>query len=211
MTVTYGNLIEGQGKRVVMFVLPVLVLPLALAGVTAKPILNLRDTSLTAQEAQARADDAKSLRQELDSMGPLNGAMGRALALEQALQEMVPGSLKTLEVYSAIRRTAQVSGYALISLQVDDPVLFQGPLDGRVIGSRSVRLKGTGNSAQVSAFVDQLRAAGLPTAVKGFALVRRSSGAPFDIDLEVDVFHRIPPAVQQVEDSLASEGETAPK
>ena len=211
MTVTYGNLVEGQGKRVVMFVLPVIILPLALVGVTAKPIMNLRNTSLTAQEAQERADDAKSLRQELDSMGPLSEAMGRTLALEQALQQMVPGALKTLEVYSAIRRTAQIAGYALSSLQVDDPILFQGPLDGRVIGSRAVRLKGTGDSQQVSAFVDQLRAAGLPTAVKGFALVRRNTGAPFDIDLQIDVFHRIPPAVQQVEDSLDGEGETAPK
>lgn len=208
MTVTYGNLIEGRGKRVLVVLLPVVLLPLALAGVTIKPILHLRDASLAVEDAQARASQAEGLRNDLQKMGSLSQSVGQALALEQALQRMVPGQLRTLEVYSVLRRTAQVTGFTLNSLQVDEPVAFLPALDGNAAGSRSVRLRGIGDSSGISAFVDQLRAAGLPVAVKSFAFVHRKTGLPFDIDLQIDVFHRIPPVVDSVEDSLVSEGET---
>ncbi len=211
MTTTHSNLVEGRGRRVVLLVLPMVLLPLGLAGVTMKPVLDLRAAAGHVKDAELRAAETESLRAQLSEAEPLEATAARALVLDQALRKLVPGELGSLELYSVLRSAATTAQFALNTLQVSDPEPFQQPLDGRAIGRREVLLKGAATTVAVGAFVDRLRAVGLPTAVESFVFSRKPNSLTFDVELRLAVFHRIPPAAATLEDSPVDGGEPAPQ
>lgn len=211
MSTTHCNLIEGKGRRIVLLVLPMILLPLGVMGVTAKPVLDLRAAKGHVRDAEVRAAETEQLRAELAATEPVDELTARALVLDQALQRLVPGQLDSLELYSVLRGAASAAQFTLNTLQVSDPELFQRPLDGRAIGRRKVLLKGVANQASVGAFVDRLRSAGLPTSVESFLFSRRPESRSFDVELQLGVFHRIPFVAASAEDSPAVGEEQAPQ
>ena len=212
MNVTTSNLVDGKARRAAMVIMPMLLLPIALAGVTVRPMLEFQEASVAAKTAEHQARATASLRTELAGYESVDELERRARLLEGILDTLVPVELGSLEIYSVIRSAAAVAGLDLESLQVEEPTPFREASRGRSIGRRAVSTRASGSVAQASGFVDRLRAIGLPVAVQTYTFARRTGGAAYSVELQFDVFHHIP-AAELADDRSGSMGlmETLPQ
>jgi hypothetical protein len=205
VNVTTSNLVNGRVRRAAMVLLPTLLLPLSLAGVTVRPMLAFREAAAEAHTAERQAYETTVLREELRNFGSVEDLEYRAALVERASDALIPVDLQSLEVYSVVRSAASAAGFRLESLQVGDPIFFRDATRGRSIGRREIRVRARSSSREASEFVDRLRASGLPVAVQAYTFARRNGSAAYSADLLFDVFHHIP-AVESTDDSPESMG-----
>ncbi len=185
------NLRRWHRARGATLVLPVLLVPLAFAGLTAGPgyrIVSALDElegerGLVADTERVRAENA-----QLRSIG--EPELLRALAEE--LRTFVPEEMSKLAVYSQVRLAAERQGFMLRAMQISDLIDSGFGPQAQPIYLREIQIDGVATARSLVLFLDELRASGLPTAALDFTLTRVDDGPLFRVDLLIGVFHHGP-------------------
>ncbi|MEZ6005749.1 MAG: hypothetical protein R3F17_00945 [Planctomycetota bacterium] len=187
------NLRDGDRVRSTALLAPLLLLPLALAGVPAPSYLGAQVAKRQEKAARDGNDYAQSRVQEWRNLGDVPEALTNLRQVNGALADMLPAWQEELVVHGALRAAGERAGLELGRLQMTAPERRGDPLQGLVVVEREISLSGSGTIQGLLNLVDHLRDGGWPTCVHGIdAQVDRARPGVFGFDLRLGIFHTAP-------------------
>jgi len=187
----FHNMHNARWRRVLPLILLCSVVPLTFAGVTSGPLVSMFETRRDLDEAVHLVALTEKQRARLAEFGSLD-QLAETDALADRLNNLIPTSLRPIELYSHIRVGAREAGLALRSVRLgEDDDLEVERREDSVFMQRST-VQGTGTLASVERLLGSLRAHGYPTTVLAFSLSReRASQTEFFVELSLGTFHSV--------------------
>ncbi len=178
--------------RGALVLLPVLVLPLGMAGVTIRPVQELREARSEEERLELLVELCRQRRQELEDFGSLD-KLTVVEDLRQRLHDLVPDSLEPIDIYSHARHAARAAGVELGSLRLLETSDTQLVIGDETIAQAGTALSGEASLGSLAAFIADLDARGLPVSVTRLGLSRdRHDRLRFRFDLDVGFYHYAP-------------------
>lgn len=170
-------------------ILPAMVLPLGLAGVTIRPSLQLNEARVEMARLEGLLTHIAQRRVALNEFGSLE-QLEQFDGLRQKLKSTVPNSLEPIEIYSHIRHSASVAGVDLSGVRQQDPVDTGHSLNGETVASIPVTVNGEGELRSLLHFVTGLEARGFPLTVTHLTFSReRWDDSQFSFTVILGFFH----------------------
>lgn len=171
------------------FLVPVAIVPLVLTGITGLP----RAHGLAARAALERTRERLELhverRDALVEFGDL-GEVATIEALTGELRSLVPEELTDIEIFSAARMAARAHRVDLNSVRIEGGQVLEVELDGRPVAVKHTRVLGRATLDGLVAWVDALRAFGVPCAVSSFSVLRdKPTDRRFRFEVLIGAFH----------------------
>lgn len=186
------NLRHGRLSRSAWILVPAALAIVATSGVVSRPAMRLGEARTTRARAEERlAQRAEELHRS-EELARLAGTTDLA-ATAQAVRDLVPGPLSSLDTHGLVVLAARRAGLALESIEIGDPTTttFQD-LGDRVL-ARRVDVKGVGSLESIASTVDALRSAGLPVSVSEATLARSTvTVGAFEVRMTLSFHHRVP-------------------
>ncbi len=199
----FSNLTGRERWRSTLWLGPVVLFVLSLAGVAARPALTLRGAELERAAACARLERLRGAGMDRLPLGR-DGVERLQCALERT-QEFFPGEWNPIELNERLRMLAKRSGFGLESLAISDPRVVELPVSGAGAVLREATLVGSGGQNALVGLLAALRAGGIPMAVLEAHLVQeRDPRAEFQATLRFALFEGVEP---RVEEDTSFEGE----
>ena len=186
-----ANLRRGRARRSGLLLLPAVATIVGLAGVTAKPALDLRAARGTVEAARENLGRLELERARRDAVR----AAGGQERIEAAIAELdgqLPRGVTELDVHTAVRVAAELNGLVLDRLSVGELLDPGLPRASDVVLARSVHVAGRGGADAFFATLATLDALGVPVSVLEVSLARRPDSASFEITSTLGLYERRP-------------------
>lgn len=194
------NYRRRRSWRGVLPILPACLVPLAMMGVTVKPVVDFGGLATRLDEARTRAAEAREMRDFLAEFGDEGPPIEQFLGMQRALEGRLPHAFRSTELYEAALSAAK-------GLELDLETIVPGSQQdlGHPVGGRSVHecraiLKGRGRAEALPAFLVALHGEGHPVSVHGCKL-HALEGRPgvYDFHLDLGVYFLALPAPDDAE------------
>ncbi len=188
-----NNLRDGSSMRRTALLLPMLLMPLGLMGVTTPSFLQFRAAGYTHSAAKDGHAYAIERQATWKSLGSVEERMAEISEANRGLAALLPGWNEELVVHGAVRQAANLVGLELTRVHLSEPTRVSEALEGQVVVERAMALTGFGSGAAALDLVDQLIAEGWPTCVRSFDANRDTSRpGRFGYELRLGIFHYAP-------------------
>lgn len=201
-----GNLTTGRFRRSALLLVPVTLAALGVAGVTARPMMQLRD-------AQAGVDQALSNLERVEREAERNRVFEAARAQERldaalaGVESLVPSDVSELDVHTAVRVTMDLHGLELQQLSVGGLYDAGFARGDDVVLLRPVEMTATGDIAEFFASLVTLESLGVPVTVLEMS-IERLSGARFEVFATLGLCQRDALAQNEQESDPQAQGDS---
>ncbi|MCP3917328.1 MAG: hypothetical protein GY711_17415 [bacterium] len=193
MSTRVHNLRHWHRARAITAIVPALVVPLAIVGLTVQPgmeVVKARNEMRAARELVREAEIVRAESRRLGGPGQTNTIE----QLADELRRMVPNRVTKMEIHSLARVAAGRHGFDLRSIRISDSKDTGIGPDASPVFARDVRLGGKATPSALVLFLDELRTMGLPVTTLDFSMHRDGPASTrFRSELVVGVFHYGPP------------------
>ena len=190
-----NNLREGARIRQSTLLLPLILIPIGLMGVTTPSILKYRSADLQEKAAKDGSEYALDREQEWYALGDVGARVADIDELNSHLIKLIPDWQEELVVHGAVRDAARSVRLDLSRVFLATPIRNGVSIGDSVVVERAITLTGQGPATAAQDMVDQLRAEGWPTAVHSVsANLDTSQEGRFGYDIQLGVFHYAPSA-----------------
>lgn len=192
MSSSLDNLRTGRARRAATYVLPAAFALLGASGVTVKPVLGMRDLRHEIEAARARAVTCRTEREQAQAFEAAGGLRVVEAAIT-AVAGLLPERMSRIDVHALTTLCARRRGLRLDRVEVGDPQESGLPDVVDRVQLVPIELRGSGSLEHVARVADDLRAAGLPVAVREFSLTRtKPSETTFEFRLSLVLHQRSP-------------------
>lgn len=164
---------------------PLTLVALALAGVTARPSLEARAARAELEAAKARLGEREREAALLAALRD-NGSLERARVGLVGLRDLLPARVSDLLAHGALRESARRAGVELTGLRIGEPLDADLGVEDESLRALPATLGGHARLSQIVALVEHLKAFGLPAAVLEISVMRpepRQDVFEFELDL----------------------------
>ncbi len=187
-----GNVRTGRAKRVAAFVLPAVCALLGASGVTAKPVLGMRELRGEVETARQRATACAALRERatrFESAGGLH-AVDAAIA---SVKAVLPEALRPIDIHALVTLCFERRGIEIDSLAVLERRDSRHATLAEAVAETPVDVRGRARLSELASVVGDLRKAGLPAAVVEFSITRQDPASErFEFRLALALSQRVP-------------------
>ncbi len=186
----YSNLADRASYFRLLRLLPVLLLPVGLMGVTTPSYMGYRADQELMLQAEQSSQDASERRASWEALGPIDPLMQRLRQTNHGLEMLVPEWQEEIMAHGAIRKAAEDVALKLDRILLEKPIKVTEPLRGQVIVERVAVISGTGGELAGLRLLEELRDQGWPVVLHSLDLeksVRNDSANQHA--LTVGLFH----------------------
>ncbi|MDF1837934.1 MAG: hypothetical protein P1V35_08700 [Planctomycetota bacterium] len=206
----YSNMADRASYFRVLKLLPVLLLPIGLMGVTAPSYLGYRADSQSQSMAERGSAEARQRKAAWEALGPIEDHLNRLRRTNHSLMEMIPEWQEEIMAHGAIRKAAEDVGLTLDRIMLEEPVMVTDPLRGQVIVERSAVLTGMGGEFAGLRLVEELRTQGWPVVLHSLDLDKATrSEDSIQHALTLGLFHYADAAKFQITSTEEETSQTA--
>ncbi|MFT4649547.1 MAG: Tfp pilus assembly protein PilO [Glaciecola sp.] len=199
----YSNLADQASFFRVVKLLPVLLLPVGLMGVTAPSYLGYRLDSKNQSIAEQGHEQAQQRKRTWEAMEPIDKHLGELRKRNRFLEEMIPEWQEEIMAHGAIRKAAEDVGLELERIVLEEPVKVSEPLNGKVIVERKAVVSGSGKMLSGLRLVAELRNQGWPMTLHSLDIDKSiSDKSAIQHSLTVGFFHYAVATDYQVSTSM---------
>lgn len=201
MRLALHNYERKPNLRVLAPLLPAVLLPIALMGVTVRPVLDFSGLTGRLEEAKSLARGARDAHAFMMDFGPDGPPTEKLQQIEASLVERLPRAFTPTDFYRIALDSTSGLEVQLETIVPGSESDLEFAVAGLSIHERVTTLKGRARPSALPIFLSALHRRGYPVTVHGCKLHALAEHAElFDFHLELGVLFLSSPAVSELDE-----------